>query len=107
MKIVYNRFIPFRGFVAINLFGVVFARREFRPLGADTVRHEQIHTAQMRETAFVGFYVIYLCEWLFLLAKYRDKLKAYRSIRFEKEAYKYMDCVHYLKERKAFTWLCM
>lgn len=27
MKVVYNNFIPFKGYKAINLFGIVFARR--------------------------------------------------------------------------------
>ena len=28
MKIIYNNVIPFKGFTAINLFGILFARRE-------------------------------------------------------------------------------
>lgn len=27
MKIIYNTFIPFKGFAAINLFGIIFARK--------------------------------------------------------------------------------
>lgn len=45
MKIVYNNIIPFKGFAAINLFGIVFARKSAEPLSAATVRHEAIHTA--------------------------------------------------------------
>lgn len=62
MKIIYNRFIPFKGFKAVNLFGIVFARRECRPLSDTIVRHENIHTAQMRELFYVGFYLLYLFE---------------------------------------------
>lgn len=32
MKVIYNPILPFKGFAAINLFGVVFARRECKPL---------------------------------------------------------------------------
>ena len=49
MKVFYNSLIPFRGFTAINLFGCVFARREFEPVSDRILRHEAIHTAQMRE----------------------------------------------------------
>ena len=45
MKIIYNKIIPFRGFIAINLFGILFAREE---LNAVTINHEKIHTAQMK-----------------------------------------------------------
>lgn len=32
MKVIYNNIIPFRGFTAINLFGFIFARKEYKPL---------------------------------------------------------------------------
>lgn len=32
MKIIYNDIIPFKGYKAINLFGIVFARKSGRPL---------------------------------------------------------------------------
>ena len=53
MKVIYNGLVPFRGFTAINLLGVVFARREYRPLSEAVLRHEAIHTAQMRETGYL------------------------------------------------------
>lgn len=31
MKIIYNDIIPFKGYKAINLFGIVFARKSARP----------------------------------------------------------------------------
>lgn len=55
MKVIYNNLIPVKGFVAINLFGVVFARKMYEPLGRATIQHEEIHTAQMRELLYVGF----------------------------------------------------
>jgi len=71
MKVIYNGLIPFRGFTAINLFGRVFARREFEPVSDRILRHEAIHTAQMRETGFVGFYLLYLADWLWRLMAIR------------------------------------
>ncbi len=49
MKIIYNRYIPFKGFLAINLFGVMFVRGTWRDITAQVLNHEKIHTAQMRE----------------------------------------------------------
>ena len=80
MKVIYNRLLPFRGFTAINLFGIVFARRECRPLSEVTLRHEAIHTRQMRETGYVGFYLIYIAEWLYQLWRLRNAQLAYFAI---------------------------
>ena len=48
MKIVYNNFIPFKGFSAINLFGVLFARKGVK-ISKKIINPELIHTAQMKE----------------------------------------------------------
>ena len=52
MKVIYNNILPFKGFSAINLFGVVFARKEYEPLRSSTIQHEGIHTAQMKELGY-------------------------------------------------------
>lgn len=100
MKIIYNRFLPFRGFAAINLCGVVFARRECRPLSAATLNHEAIHTAQMRELLYVGFYIFYLAEWLVRLCANGN---AYRAVSFEREAYRHQHNRNYLRTRKRWA----
>ena len=104
MKVIYNNIIPFKGFAAINLFGVVFARKEYKPLPDKTLRYEAIHTAQMRELAYIGFYILYLLEWVFRLFRQSwTGQDAYRNISFEKEAYKKQDRKTYLSYRKHFA----
>lgn len=100
MKIIYNKIIPFKGFAAINLFGVVFARKEHYPLSTATINHEAIHTAQMRELLYVGFYFSYLIEWVVQLFM---KGNAYRNISFEKEAYAHQSDAGYLQNRRRWT----
>lgn len=100
MKVIYNKIIPFKGFSAINIFGVLFARKEYEPLSARTIRHEAIHTAQMKELGYIGFYIIYLLEWLYRLVTTKN---AYRSISFEREAYANQTNKNYLKTRRAFA----
>ena len=104
MKVTYNRLIPFRGFAAINLFGHVFAREEYRPISDRTLRHEAIHTAQMRETGYVGFYLIYVAEWLYQWARLRSAKQAYYAVRFEREAYAHQDELDYLSYRRRYAW---
>lgn len=103
MKVIYNNIIPFPGFKAINLFGVLFVRRGCTMIEAD-INHEMIHTAQMKEMGYVLFYVWYLVEWLIKLARLRDCNKAYRAISFEREAYSYEGDIIYTAVREKFAW---
>jgi hypothetical protein len=104
MKIIYNNIIPFKGFAAINLFGVVFARKEYKPFPERMTNHEAIHTAQMKELWYIGFYLLYLIEYAVMIFKYNDTNVAYRNIRFEKEAYANDGDINYLRDRKKFSW---
>lgn len=103
MKVIYNNIIPFRGFTAINLFGVIFARKEREPLSKQTLNHEAIHTAQMRELLYIGFYLWYVVEWLVKLFIYGKE--AYRNVSFEREAYQYAGYEGYLSIRKRYRWI--
>ena len=104
MKIIKNSIIPFKGFLAMNICGLLFVRKElFHKLTSIDINHEAIHTAQMKELLYLGFYIIYLFEWLFkVLFKYPFSHKAYRDISFEKEAYRYEEDLGYLKRRKHY-----
>ena len=105
MKIIYNRFIPFKGFLAINLFGVLFARKGAK-IDERTLCHEAIHSEQMKELLYICFYVIYFFEWLLRLFQHRFNLKeAYKSISFEKEAYANDKDPLYLDTREPFSWV--
>lgn len=99
MKIVKNSLIPFKGFKAINLFGIIFVRREFS-LTEVNINHEMIHTAQMKELLYVPFYVIYVLEWIVRLFMTGN---AYRNISFEKEARVSEGNLSYLDVRRHFA----
>jgi hypothetical protein len=102
MVIIYNRFIPFKGFVAINLFGVIFYRKDAE-VRSHVINHEMIHTAQMMELLFIGFYLAYFVEWLYHLIQYRNNDWAYHSISFEKEAMEHEYDFLYLTDRKHYS----
>lgn len=114
MKIIRNSIIPFKGFSAINLFGVIFVRKEIRQQHNISLRnygiilnHELIHMAQMKELLYIPFYLWYIFEWLIRLAIYRNKREAYRNISFEREAYDkqtYFDYIIY-DERKPYAFI--
>ena len=100
---IVNRFIPLRAFAAVNLFGFIFVRRGNK-FTTDDLRHELIHTRQMRELLYVPFYIVYGIEWLVRLIQFRSPLRAYLNISFEREAYANQWDEHYLEHRRPYSW---
>lgn len=58
MKIIVNKFIPFRGFICINLFGLLFTRYSFDRISPLVINHEGIHTKQYLEFT-IAFAIIF------------------------------------------------
>ena len=101
--IIHNRILPFgRSYIAINLFGIIFAKKW---LSERTIRHERIHTRQQLEMLFVPFYVWYVAEWLVRLVMYRNARRAYFNISFEREAYANEHNSAYLHHRRWYNWM--
>lgn len=105
MKIFYSKYLPIKGFRAINLFGVIVARRDEPTIDKRIINHEKIHTRQMLETLVIGFYVWYVFEWLVKWMIYKDRFVAYQNIGFEREAYDNDLDMNYLKHRKRFGFI--
>ena len=99
MKIIRNKYIPFQGYKAINLFGILFVRGN-AVINERTIRHETIHTAQMKEMLYIFFYLWYIFEWIIRLFM---KGNVYRNISFEREAYANQNDLTYEKTRKLFS----
>lgn len=109
MKVIYNSILPFRGFIAINLFGVVFVRKKYKQYAntfimKQTLNHESIHTAQMRELLFIPYYLLYLLEWIYRLTTPPMKT-AYRDISFEREAKANQQNFDYVEQRKPYSFI--
>ena len=110
--LIRNHFLPFSGFTAINLFGLIFVRWGKR-FSSEDLNHERIHSRQMRELLWIPFYLIYIIEWLFRLMQTRplrhlfkkeSRLRAYYQISFEREAYEHQKEPDYLNSRTPFAW---
>ena len=104
-----SKYLPLSPFVAINILGLIVVRKDMLSYyNTDLKRHEKIHTLQMIETFFIGFYIWYIVEWLIrvvvVLIKKERISKAYKSILFEKEAYTNQNNPEYLKSRRAFQY---
>lgn len=126
MRLIWNKYLPPKGFLAITILHWILLREEYRNrLTASrlqqTVRHESIHEQQWLDftpswfpdwlRCIIGgvlFYTTYVIEWLIkcIISLFTlGKVKAYMSISYEQEAYKNQDNLSYLKERKHFSWL--
>lgn len=120
LRVVCNRIIPFPGFSAMMLFGIIFRRKEYckTPIKKTTMNHEGIHYVQALDfvggieklswLGFICFYIWYLTEWLIKLIMSiftLCKIKSYKSISFEQEAYKNQYNYEYQETRKRFSWL--
>lgn len=91
-----------KSFIAINFFGMIVTCEE---LSKEELYHELIHTAQARELLYIPFYLWYIIEWLYLYLKYRDWMRAYYNIRFEKEAYAHQEDLEYLNRRHHYCYI--
>ena len=128
MKIIRQNIIPFSGFKAINLFGVLFARKKARLSNVD-INHETIHSKQIVEVMLASllitipiaifwlwwigltltvcsYYIWYIVEFLFkLFRKGASMNSAYKNISFEREAYQNEKDLTYLDNRKLFSFI--
>lgn len=104
MKIIRNNIIPFPGYKAINILGILFVRKNAVISDVD-INHERIHTEQMKEMIFIFFYLWYVIEWLIKLIKYGNLHTAYKNISFEREAYTQENDLYYLDSRKRYSWM--
>lgn len=111
MKIIYNDYIPFKGYIAMNLFGILFVRGN-KTLSKDTINHESIHSEQYKDLLYILFLVLYVLEYLFKIfvsifvnrGKYSVLHYAYKSISLEQEAYYNENNDNYLNVRKRYNW---
>jgi len=86
--------------MAINLLGFIFTVQKLSP---QALQHELIHSRQQREMLYIPFFLWYVLEWCVLWAKCGDRMKAYRNIRFEREAYTHEQDADYLQKRKPYA----
>ena len=124
MKVIYNKFIPFKGFYAITIIKWIFVREECRYLDGSSiynkmVNHESIHEQQILDftpetfpswlrytIGSICFYLLYVLEWLFkLIPCLITKNNAYRSLCAEQEAFENELDFDYINKREKLVWL--
>ena len=119
MKVIYNKFIPFKGFYAITIIKWIFVREECRFLDGSSVYNKMVHEQQILDftpemfpnwlrytIGSICFYLLYVLEWLFkLIPCLITKNNAYRSLCSEQEAFKNELDFDYVNKREKLVWL--
>ncbi len=103
MILVHKRLVALLsgGFAAaITLYPFILLREKSLLANESLLYHEKIHLRQQLELALIGFYVIYILEYLIARLRGMSHYKAYRNISFEKEAYANEKNSEYLREKK-------
>ena len=86
---------------AITLFPFIILSEE---VDEYTMNHELIHFEQQKELFVVGFYALYVYDFIKGMIKYKNKDMAYYLIRFEQEAYNYESDLGYIVDREKNAW---
>lgn len=102
MKIIRTKNFPFGRYQTINLFGFLFTKDPH--LDNKEINHEGIHTEQMQEMLYLGFYFWYLIEFIVKFLLCFNWHRAYWSLAYEQEAYYNDQNLAYLNERKHYAW---
>ena len=69
-----------------------------------TMNQELIHFEQQKELFVIGFYALYVYDFIRGMIKYKNKDMAYYLIRFEQEAYNYESDLGYIVDREKNAW---
>lgn len=106
MKVIQNKFIPFKGYKYINMFGVIFTRDKSKITDVE-YNHEKIHLKQMQEMLWVFFYIWYILEYciIWILRLFDKQNTKYHDISLEEEAYNNQYDFEYTKNRKHYSQL--
>lgn len=102
MRIIENYVLPPQGYIAITI-GPFILTRNRRRITPTVVRHESIHWEQEKELLVVGFYLLYLIEFVARLIAVRNWKLAYRALSFEREAYAHQSERTYLEYRRHYA----
>jgi hypothetical protein len=97
--------IKYLGISGITLFPFIILRDKQLKQDKRILNHERIHIRQQVELLVLPFYMLYLIEFGIGLIKYKNRMKAYMNISFEREAYKNDSNLDYLKDRRFWAWV--
>lgn len=100
-----SNIIPFPGFKAMNLFGLILFVRKGAKMSSKDINHEEIHSVQWKELLYIGFLLWYCIEYVIRLFEFQSFKSAYKNISLEREAYDNQSNMMYICNKKIFSFL--
>ena len=95
--------------IGVTIFPFIFLKKSYFDRYPEklkyTLNHEKIHIRQQVELLVVFFYLWYFIEYFIRLITTGNPNTAYKSVSFEREAYKYENDFGYLKKRKFWNFI--
>lgn len=89
---IYNNILPLKGFKAMNICGILLVRKG-KVMTDKNIRHEQIHTEQMKEMLYIDFYLWYVIEWLIRLILCMSAKRARMTLRQAARGFRLILCM--------------
>ncbi|WP_417361760.1 hypothetical protein [Galbibacter sp.] len=104
MILVFKYILPKR-YDGLTLWPLIILKESKLKNDEILINHERIHLRQQLELLIVFFYLWYLIEWIIGMIRFRNSVKAYRNVSFEKEAYACESDLNYLGKRPRFSFV--
>lgn len=104
MLLIFKHIIPTK-YCGLAIYPFIFLKNKDLLLNKSLINHERIHLKQQLELLWIFFFIWYFSEYLIHLFRYKNHIKAYKNISFEKEAYRNEFDLNYLKKRKMYSFL--
>lgn len=105
MFIIASKYLVMKGYRGMSVFPFIFLRNKSEAENTVLLNHEKIHIRQQTELLVVLFFAWYFIDYIIGLIKFKNHLKAYRNIIFEREAYANEKDLYYLKKRPFYNFL--
>lgn len=104
MVLISKLIVP-KGYIGLTVFPFIFLKYEYLKTDTVLLNHERIHLRQQLEMLILPFFIVYTLEFLLRLVQRRNWKIAYKTISFEKEAYRNEQDLAYLKSRPFWSFL--
>lgn len=103
--ILISKYLVPKGYLGITFFPFVFLKYDVLKSNKYLLNHEKIHLRQQLELLIIPFYFWYVIEFFVRLVVYKNWIKAYKNISFEREAYTNEKDLNYLKSRSFWNFI--
>jgi hypothetical protein len=101
--ILFTKF-RFNKYIAITIYPFIIINKDFK--GDEVLlNHEKIHIKQQKELLWFPFFIWYFLEFFMRYIQYKNWLKAYQNISFEREAHENEYNLNYIKHRKKYAFI--